>query len=117
MNILPKGFYLLQTDLRRKVRYKKHFMLAFLMDNQDMENTLRHFHWLEDLLGLDLFRELFPIILTDNGFEFKDPVSLEEPLESDDGLKRTRIFYCDPGKAYQKGGIEKNHEAYSIYSL
>lgn len=23
---------------------------------------------------------------------------------------RTRIFYCDPGKAYQKGGIEKNHE-------
>lgn len=35
---------------------------------------------------------------------------LEEPLGSHDGLKRTRIFYCDPGKAYQKGGIEKNHE-------
>lgn len=86
------------------------FMLAFLMDNQDMENVLRHFHWLEDVMGLDLFRDLFAVILTDNGKEFKDPVSLEEPLDSDDGLPRTRIFYCDPGKAYQKGGIEKNHE-------
>lgn len=86
------------------------FMLAFLMDNQDMENVLRHFHWLEDSLGLVLFRDLFPVILTDNGSEFKDPVSLEEPLDTHDGLKRTRIFYCDPGKAYQKGGIEKNHE-------
>lgn len=86
------------------------FMLAFLMDNQDMENVLRHFHWLEDILGLDRFRDLFPVILTDNGAEFKDPVSLEEPLDSYDDFKRTRIFYCDPGKAYQKGGIEKNHE-------
>lgn len=86
------------------------FMLAFLMDNQDMENTLLHFHWLEDILGLDLFRELFPVILTDNGSEFKDPASLEEPLDFDDGFPRTKIFYCDPGKAYQKGGIEKNHE-------
>ncbi|HWQ80383.1 MAG TPA: IS30 family transposase [Anaerovoracaceae bacterium] len=86
------------------------FMLAFLMDNQDMENVLRQFHWLEDILGLGLFRDLFPVILTDNGAEFKDPVSLEEPLDTYDGLKRTRIFYCDPGKAYQKGGIEKNHE-------
>lgn len=86
------------------------FMLAFLMDNQDMENVLRQFHWLEDILGLDRFRDLFPVILTDNGPEFKDPISLEEPLDTYDGLKRTSIFYCDPGKSYQKGGIEKNHE-------
>lgn len=86
------------------------FMMAFLMDNQDMENVLRHFHWLEDILSLDLFRDIFPVFLTDNGKEFKDPKSLEEPLDAHDGLKRTRIFFCDPGKAYQKGGIEKNHE-------
>ena len=54
------------------------FMLAFLIDNQDMEHVLLHFHWLEDILGLDCFRDLFPVILTDNGSEFKDPVSLEE---------------------------------------
>lgn len=86
------------------------FMLIFVLDNQDMENVLRQFHWLESILGLNLFREVFPAILTDNGSEFKDPVSLEEPLESCDEFERTKIFYCDPGKAYQKGGIEKNHE-------
>lgn len=86
------------------------FMLAFLMDNQDMENVLRQFHCLEDALGLDLFRDVFPILLTDNGSEFKDPISLENPLGPPDNIIRTRIFYCDPGKSYQKGGIEKNHE-------
>lgn len=86
------------------------FMMIFILDNQDMENVLRQFHWLENILGLDLFREVFPVILTDNGSEFKDPVALEAPLESCDEFERTKIFYCDPGKAYQKGGIEKNHE-------
>jgi len=85
------------------------FMLAYLIDNQDMECVLGQFHSLENMLGTDLFHELFPIILTDNGSEFKDPVSLEESLFEDD-VNRTQIFYCDPGKSYQKGGIEKNHE-------
>lgn len=86
------------------------FMLAFLIQNQDMVHVLLQFHWLEDVLGLELFRDLFSAILTDNGSEFKDPLSLEEPLDTHDGLPRTRIFYCDPRKAYQKGAIEKNHE-------
>jgi IS30 family transposase len=86
------------------------FMLAFLLDNQDMENVQRQFHWLEELLGSNLFQNLYPVILTDNGSEFKDPFSLEKPFLSNDGYLGTRIFYCDPGKAYQKGGIEKNHE-------
>ena len=86
------------------------FMLAFLLDNQNMENVLCQFHWLEHILGLALFRDVFSVILTDNGPEFKDPVALEEPLDPIDEFERTRIFYCDPGKAYQKGGIEKNHE-------
>jgi len=87
-----------------------HFMLGFLLDHQNMESVLCQFHWLENILGIDLFRELCPVILTDNGSEFKDPVSLEESLDVQQRKSRTRIFYCDPGKAYQKGGIEKNHE-------
>jgi IS30 family transposase len=92
--------------------YLRHFrfMLVFLLENQDMENVLRNIHWLERVLGLDLFREVFPVMLTDNGAEFKDPVALEEPFDPVDGFGRTSVFYCDPGKAYQKGGIEKNHE-------
>jgi IS30 family transposase len=72
--------------------------------------VLKKFDWLEEILGIDLFHEICPVILTDNGAEFNNPISLETPLASSNSSNRTSIFYCDPGKAYQKGGIEKNHE-------
>ena len=55
----------------------------------------------------ELFEKTFPIILTDNGTEFGDPMALEFNPE---GISRTRIFYCNPRASYQKGTIEKNHE-------
>jgi len=51
------------------------------------------FDSLTDLLGVNTFRRLFPVILTDNGVEFKDPERLEH---TNYGTQRTRIFYCDP---------------------
>ena len=52
-------------------------------------------------------KKTFPIILTDNGTEFGNPLSLEF---NEEGIGRTRIFYCNPRASYQKGMIEKNHE-------
>ena len=57
--------------------------------------------------GLKTFRKLFPVILTDNGSEFKYTLELEHTIDS---AKRTRIFYCDPQASWQKAHIEKNHE-------
>lgn len=54
-----------------------------------------------------MFEKTFPIILTDNGTEFGNPLSLEF---NDEGIGRTRIFYCNPSASYQKGMLEKNHE-------
>ena len=62
---------------------------------------------LELELGTELFEKTFPIILTDNGSEFGNPLSLEF---NNEGIGRTRIFYCNPRASYQKGMIEKNHE-------
>ena len=64
-------------------------------------------NWLESILGNELFEKTFPIILTDNGSEFSNPLSLEF---NDEGISRTRIFFCNPGASYQKGALEKNHE-------
>ena len=50
---------------------------------------------------------LFPVILTDNGGEFKNPYALEN---SEHGIMRTKIFYCDPMASYRKPHIERNHE-------
>ena len=59
-------------------------------------------------LGSDLFRQTFEIILTDNGSEFHDPISLETDPNS--GEKLCSIFFCKPRHSYQKGKCEKNHE-------
>jgi IS30 family transposase len=67
---------------------------------------LDKFNHLEELWGLKNFRKVFPVILTDNGSEFKDPKSLEF---SPKGKRRTKIFYCDPNTSWQKPGVEKSH--------
>ena len=62
---------------------------------------------LEEKLGSELFRELFPVILTDNGCEFADPERFER---GKDGKKRTILYYCEARRSEQKGELEKNHE-------
>ncbi len=83
------------------------FMLIFLMPDGTKKSVLKIFDDLTSALGLELFRKLFPVILTDNGVEFKDAVALEHTKRSD---QRTRLFYCDPQAAWQKPHVEKNHQ-------
>ena len=62
----------------------------------------------EDILGVELFKSLFTIILTDNGFEFSNPLEIE--FSHNTGEQRTKLFYCEPGRSDQKGSCEVNHE-------
>lgn len=83
-------------------------MLVFLLPEHTQKAVLSIFDHLESLLGPDLFRQIFPVILTDNGSEFKNPVALESSLSA--VCNRTSLFFCDPGASWQKARIEKNHE-------
>lgn len=83
------------------------FMFCFLLDNQTQEAVRRILDYLEELLTTQIFKQIFPVILTDNGSEFINPNMIELGINSD---LRTKVFYCDPYASYQKGGIEKNHE-------
>jgi len=82
-------------------------MTMFLLESNTQECVSNVFNALEIALGSEGFKQLFPIILTDNGSEFKNPLSIERNAYGD---VRTRIFYCDPHKSWQKARIEKNHE-------
>ncbi len=82
------------------------FMPIFLIPRCNQVSVLDVFDNLTELLGLATFRKLFPVILTDNGVEFKDPERLEY---TSNGCPRTRIFYCDPQASWQKPHVEKNH--------
>lgn len=82
------------------------FMFAFLRDRNDAQSVIDIFNELDNKLGTDTFKKLFPVILTDNGSEFSNPKEIE--LEGPN--QRTKIFYCEPGRSDQKGSCEVNHE-------
>jgi len=86
---------------------KNSIMLLFLLPDGTADSVKMVFDYLELGLGYDTFRRLFPVILTDNGSEFKrvDDLELNEDL-----IFRTSLFYCDPMASWQKPHIEKNHE-------
>lgn len=84
------------------------FMLIYLLPYKKVIYVTEVFNHLKSILGIDEFKRLFEVILTDNGSEFFDPESIEIDLNS--GEKVCSLFYCDPSCSWQKGSIEKNHE-------
>ncbi len=55
---------------------------------------------LENILGREVFRKYVHVLLTDRGSEFSSAQGMETDA---DGLRRTRVFYCDP---MQSGHVE-----------
>ncbi len=82
-------------------------MLAFIRDRNTARSVTEIFNHLYELLGHDKFVELFPVILTDRGSEFTDPLGIEFNSNKE---RRTRVFYCEPQRSDQKGGCEVTHE-------
>ena len=89
-------FYLKQEKL----------FLAFLMNRNTKGSVRLVFDRLEKRLDTFDFLTLFETILTDRGSEFGDPDSLETGIS---GIQRTGIYYCDPMRSNQKGGVENVH--------
>ena len=80
--------------------------LAYLIKNGTTSEVKRIFDRLEKRLGTHEFLHFFECILTDRGFEFSKPEILETGIK---GIERSNIYYCDPMRSGQKGGIEQSH--------
>ena len=81
--------------------------LAFLRPSNDSQSVIDIFERLYLELSPDVFMDLFPVLLADNGSEFSNPGAIERDRQ---GNPRTRMFYCDPNAPYQKPHCENNHE-------
>lgn len=81
--------------------------LAFLRQHNDSQSVIDIFNRLYLEMRPDIFIELFPVLLADNGSEFSNPAAIESDMQ---GNPRTKMFYCDPSAPYQKGSCENNHE-------
>ncbi len=61
---------------------------------------------MERALGTYDFLTVFAVCLTDRGSEFGDPDKLETGIN---GIERMSVYYCDPMRSGQKGGVEQVH--------
>ncbi len=84
------------------------FMLVFLLEKKSKENVSNVFRRLKSVLGIDTYKKLFPVVLTDRGTEFCIPEVIE--IDENTGELISNLFFCDSYSAYQKGAIEENHE-------
>ena len=80
--------------------------LAFLMNRCTAGAVRLVFDRLEKRMGTDEFLSVFEYILTDRGSEFGNPNALEIGVA---GIQRSHIYYCDPMRSGQKGGLEQAH--------
>ena len=87
---------------------KSKFMLIYLMEHKTMQCVENVFKEIKKILGKETYKRTMEVILTDNGSEFLDPMSIEKDEETDEVI--SNVFYCDPNASWQKGVIEKNHE-------
>lgn len=81
-------------------------LFALLHDEKTAEAMTGGVLLLERILGRDLFQKHCGVILTDRGTEFSGAGAMEK---RGDGTMRTRVYYCDPMQAGQKGSLENNH--------
>lgn len=83
------------------------FMIAYKLESQTISEVTDKINKLKKLLGYELFHKIFPVILTDNGKEFKRPELIED---NGSDVVKTKVFYCDSRRSDQKGSIEVTHE-------
>jgi len=77
------------------------FLLVFVLEEHTracVEEALDSLHALLE----DEFTSVFPLLLSDRGNEFQDFSVIEKG-------GRTKLYYCEPGRADQKGSIENCH--------
>lgn len=86
-----------------------HFQIAMMLNEHTSEAVVGALDTLETVLGYELFKTVFPVILTDNGSEFMDIHGMERSC-TDPKKQRTKIFFCEPNRSDQKGAAENNHK-------
>ena len=87
---------------------KSKLMLMFIIKKYKPSEVYKVFNKIRNLIGDDLYKIMFEVILTDNGWEFSKPEDIEFNHET--GEKLINVFYTEPYSSWQKGGIERNHE-------
>lgn len=96
---------------------REHFLFGVLQDDKKASSVLDTIDMFFEKLGLNKYRKLFHVILTDRGpeFAYADDIETIQNKEKDAPIDRGRIFYCDAMQSWQKAEIENAHRDIRIY--
>lgn len=83
------------------------FLFIFKISEQTITCVNNQINKLKTIIGNEFFHEIFPIILTDNGSEFKRPDEIENNGKH---VIDSKVFFCDAQRSDQKSQIELSHE-------
>lgn len=83
------------------------FLFIFKISEQTITCVNNKIKEIKSIIGNEMFHKIFPIILTDNGSEFKRPEVIEDNGKH---VIDSKVFYCDAQRSDQKSQIELSHE-------
>ena len=81
-----------------------HFPLIDIITSPNSSKVVKFFDRLEENLGIEQFKKIFPYILTDRDPSFNDIDGI--CFSKITGEERTKLFFCDPYVSNQKPNIE-----------
>ena len=84
------------------------FMIGRLKQHKTSEEMSESLNYFQELLGDEMYKKLFGLLLTDRGPKFAKSELFEVNTET--GEIRGNIFYCDAQMPSQKPHVENNHE-------
>ena len=82
--------------------------MAFVVEDHSaacVENVINN---LEQMLGIDLFKNIFKTITVDNGSEFANCTEMEKSCT--DNSQRTKLYYCHPYSSWERGRNENQNK-------
>lgn len=118
------GIYVWQLDFLGTIKTDNNNILSFilpnlqfvildLIKNPNQEKVVEFFDELEEKIGIDAFKELIPVILTDRDPNFTDIEGI--CFSKVTGEERCKLFFCDSYVSNQKPNVENINKQLRLF--
>ena len=88
-------------------------IMIHIIKNPNSNKVVKFFDSLEETIGIEEFKMLFPVILTDRDPSFSDISGI--CYSKNTGEERCKLFFCDPYVSSQKPNIENANKQLRKY--
>ena len=118
------GIYVWQLDFLGAIKTDNNNILTFILPNlqftllniinkPDSTKVVDFFDNIEEQIGIEAFKEIIPVILTDRDPKFADINGI--CFSKKTGEERCKLFFCDPYVSNQKPNVENMNKQIRLF--